>query len=40
MRIEENYNLRRIVEALINQLVAEKKLDNATAQGIIDAGNV
>ena len=38
MRIEENHNLRKIVEALINQLVATGKIDNATAQNIINEG--
>jgi cystathionine beta-lyase family protein involved in aluminum resistance len=38
MRIEENYNVRRIVEALINQLVADKKIEESTARNIIDIG--
>ena len=38
MRIEENYNIRRIVEALINQLAADKKIEESTARNIIDMG--
>ena len=38
MRIEENYNLRRIVEALINQLVADKKTEESPARNIVDMG--
>jgi hypothetical protein len=40
MRIEQNYDLRRIVEALINQLTVDNKIEASTAQGIIDAGKV
>lgn len=38
MRIEENYNLHKIVEALINELVASKILDEATGRNIIESG--
>jgi hypothetical protein len=38
MRIEDNYSIHRIVEALINELVANKKLDEAAARNIIDMG--
>jgi hypothetical protein len=38
MRIEDNYNIHRIVEALINELVANKKLDEPAARNIIDMG--
>ena len=37
-RIEDNYSIHRIVEALINELVANKKLDEAAARNIIDIG--
>ena len=40
MKIEEKYNLRKIIEALLNQLLHEGKLTGQqlkTAQNIIDA---
>ena len=38
MKIGAKYILRKIIEALLNQLVNEGKIDRATAQNIIDAG--
>jgi hypothetical protein len=38
MRIEDNYSIHRIVEVLINELVANKKLDEAATRNIIDMG--
>lgn len=38
MKIEAKDNLRKIIEALLDQLMHEGKIARATAQNIVDAG--
>jgi hypothetical protein len=38
VRIEERDNVRRILEALLNELAARKILENSTVQNIVNEG--
>jgi hypothetical protein len=38
VRIEQGYDLKKIVEALIGELVARKTLEQSTADNIIKEG--
>jgi hypothetical protein len=38
VRIEERDNVRRILEALLNELAGRKVLENSTVQNIVNEG--
>jgi hypothetical protein len=38
VRIEERDNVRRILEALLNELAGRKILENSTVQNIVNEG--